>query len=235
MARAAVSLALGCLLAFIGAILLSAVQGPDALYFVLGLLCTAGILRQTLPAVMPAGSLRAGRQGIAIPSPRSREHLGFRLRGLIRRRVRFLRSARELGYRDLGGLVFTLHSSNKRNDALVLAKLATLTRIDSELRTLEDVLSEQREMSVLSEAGIVACARCAAVHSSEDNYCPSCGLWTGDHAHLPVAGVSGVASPAQPAPGVESAAAPATDQQAPLAVAAATASASETSESSIPG
>ena len=66
------------------------------------------------------------------------ERPGFIARGRIRRRIRFLRKARELAYRDLGGLVFNLHRFGQRNDALVLAKLTTLGHIDSELRALED-------------------------------------------------------------------------------------------------
>ena len=54
------------------------------------------------------------------------ERPGFIARGRIRRRIRFLRKARELAYRDLGGLVFNLHRFGQRNDALVLAKLTTL-------------------------------------------------------------------------------------------------------------
>ena len=56
----------------------------------------------------------------------------FGSRGRARRRVRFLRKARELAYRDLGGLVFNLHRFGQRNDSLVLAKLTTLGRIDAE-------------------------------------------------------------------------------------------------------
>ena len=55
----------------------------------------------------------------------------------MRRRARFLRKARELAYRDLGGLVFNLHRFGERNDPLVSAKLSTLSRIDGELRTLD--------------------------------------------------------------------------------------------------
>ena len=62
---------------------------------------------------------------------------GFQSRGRARRRLRFLRKARELAYRDLGGLVFNLHRFGQRNDALVLAKLTTLGHIDRELRTIE--------------------------------------------------------------------------------------------------
>ena len=113
------------------------------------------------------------------------ERPGFIARGRARRRARFLRKARELAYRDLGGLVFNLHRFGQRNDPLVLAKLTTLGHLDSELRALEDTLDEHQPITVLSEAGITACARCAAIHSSEDRFCPNCGLPLYRHADLP--------------------------------------------------
>ncbi len=106
----------------------------------------------------------------------------------MRRRARFLRKARELAYRDLGGLVFNLHRFGQRNDALVLNKLNTLGQIDGELRTLETALGERDTVTVLREAGITACPRCAAIHSGEDHFCPNCGLSMGRHADLPIAG-----------------------------------------------
>jgi hypothetical protein len=113
----------------------------------------------------------------------------FGSRGRARRRLRFLRKARELAYRDLGGLVFNLHRFVQRNDPLVLDKLNTLGHIDRELRTLEGVLSEHSPVTVLREAGITACPRCAAIHSSEDRFCPNCGIAMGRNADLPIAGV----------------------------------------------
>ena len=124
---------------------------------------------------------------------------GFRSRGQARRRARFLRRARELAYRDLGGLVFNLHRFGQRNDALVLAKLATLGHIDKELRAIETALGERRPVTVLREAGITACPRCAAIHGSEDRFCPNCGLPMARNADLPVAGAS-TAEPPAPAP-----------------------------------
>jgi hypothetical protein len=124
---------------------------------------------------------------------------GFQSRGRARRRARFLRKARELAYRDLGGLVFNLHRFGQRNDALVLAKLTTLTQIDGELRTIERVLGERRALTVLREAGITACPRCAAIHSSEDSFCPNCGMAMGRHADLPIAGAPTPQSPPTPA------------------------------------
>ncbi len=131
------------------------------------------------------------------------ERPGFIARGRIRRRIRFLRKARELAYRDLGGLVFNLHRFGQRNDALVLAKLTTLGHIDSELRGLERTAHEPQPLTVLSEAGITACARCAAIHSSEDRFCPNCGLPLHRHAELPAdirAGQAPAASPQSPSP-----------------------------------
>ncbi|HEX9480579.1 MAG TPA: hypothetical protein VF927_00625 [Solirubrobacteraceae bacterium] len=125
---------------------------------------------------------------------------GFRTRGQARRRARFLRRARELAYRDLGGLVFNLHRFGQRNDALVLTKLGTLSHIDTELRAIETALDERRSVTVLREAGITACPRCAAIHGSEDRFCPNCGLPMSRHADLPVAGApAGEPEPQQPA------------------------------------
>jgi hypothetical protein len=129
---------------------------------------------------------------------------GFGARGRVRRRARFLRKARELAYRDLGGLVFSLHRFGQRSDSLVLAKLATLSRIDAELRALESSLSERQPVTVLREAGITACPRCAAIHSGEDRFCPNCGLPMSRRSDLPIAGAppaaaSPAAAPTSPA------------------------------------
>jgi hypothetical protein len=134
------------------------------------------------------------------------ESPGFQSRGRARRRARFLRKARELAYRDLGGLVFNLHRFGQRNDALVLAKLTTLGQIDAELRAIEGTLRERRSITVLREAGITACPRCAAIHGSEDSFCPNCGLSLGRHVDLPIAGATaGQPAPAPaPAPGAPS-------------------------------
>lgn len=111
---------------------------------------------------------------------------GFGERGRMRRRARFLRKARELAYRDLGGLVFDLHRFGQRNDPLVLAKLATLREIDTELRGLEGGLRDHRPVTVLREVGIAACPRCAAIHGSDDRFCPGCGLAFDANADRPI-------------------------------------------------
>jgi hypothetical protein len=116
----------------------------------------------------------------------------------MRRRVRFLRKARELAYRDLGGLVFDLHRFGQRNDALVLAKLDTIGRIDGELRALEASLEERQPVTVLREAGVAACPRCAAIHGSDDRFCPNCGLAMDLRAERPMAGPAAPSSPTPP-------------------------------------
>ncbi|HEX4837895.1 MAG TPA: hypothetical protein VFV03_05165 [Solirubrobacteraceae bacterium] len=135
---------------------------------------------------------------------------GFGERGRMRRRARFLRKARELAYRDLGGLVFDLHRFGRRNDRVVMAKLATLRQIDTELRALEEALRDRRPVTVLREVGIAACPRCAAIHGSDDRFCPGCGLAFDTHADRPLS-TAPVNRPAQ----VEQAQAPARQAQAP--------------------
>ena len=137
-------------------------------------------------------------------APAVTEQPGFGSRGRARRRARFLRRARELAYRDLGGLVYNLHRFGQRNDALVLAKLATLGHIDEELRAIETSLRERQPVTVLREAGITACPRCAAIHSSEDRFCPNCGLPMTPHADLPIAGAPAAGEQRAPAAGAAS-------------------------------
>jgi hypothetical protein len=124
---------------------------------------------------------------------------GFRERGGMRRRVRFLRKARELAYRDLGGLVFEMHRLGQRNDELVAAKLSVLASFDRELRALEAALGARQPVTVLHESGIAACPRCAAIHGGEDRFCPACGMPLGRHADRPLAATPAVVT-AAPAP-----------------------------------
>jgi hypothetical protein len=140
---------------------------------------------------------------------------GFGSRGRVRRRARFLRKARELAYRDLGGLVFSLHRFGQRNDELVLAKLSTLSRIDAELRALESSLAERQPVTVLREAGITACPRCAAIHSGEDRFCPGCGLPLSRNVDLPIGAAAVAATPAATPPATAPAPTPAPATPAP--------------------
>jgi hypothetical protein len=118
----------------------------------------------------------------------------------MRRRLRFLRRARELAYRDLGGLVFEMHRLGRRREDLLQGKLLTLGHIDTELRELETALAESRSITLLREAGVTACPRCAAIHGSEDRFCPACGFSMGRRAELPVASAPAAPVPAAPPP-----------------------------------
>jgi ribosomal protein L40E len=99
----------------------------------------------------------------------------FRQRGRLRRRLRYLRRVRELGFRDLGGLVFDQHRFSRVNTTLVDGKLHALSAVDAELRALEHALDDRRPLTELREPGISVCSRCGALHGSEARFCPSCG------------------------------------------------------------
>jgi hypothetical protein len=185
----------------------------------------------TSPSDVPAQAHDQDREQPADSAPS--ESPGFQSRGRARRRARFLRKARELAYRDLGGLVFNLHRFGQRNDALVLAKLTTLGQIDGELRAIEGALGERQSITVLREAGITACPRCAAIHGSEDSFCPNCGLSMGRHVDLPIGGAVAAppappVSPAQADPTAGTPAAPAQPAVAPTPAPASAASAPAT-------
>jgi hypothetical protein len=116
------------------------------------------------PTIVPAGEE---------PAP---SRVSFRQRGRLRRRLRYLRRVRELGFRDLGGLVFDQHRFSSINEELVRGKLAALASIDTELRALELALNDRRPITELREPGISVCPRCGGLHGSEARYCPSCGV-----------------------------------------------------------
>jgi hypothetical protein len=137
----------------------------------------------------------------------------FRDRGRLRRRLRFLRRARELAYRDIGGLIFDMRRFGRSRQDLLDAKLGALGSVDTELRALERALDDRRAIHELREPGISSCARCGALHSSEANFCPHCGLQLG--GARPMGEVGGaIAAPPQPPP-QPSAAATTTQQPRP--------------------
>jgi hypothetical protein len=124
----------------------------------------AAATEETAQATAPAG------QDPAPGSP------SFRHRGRLRRRLRYLRRVRELGFRDLGGLVFDQHRFSQANEELVRGKVNALAAVDTELRALEHALEDRRPITELREPGISVCPRCGGLHGSEARYCPSCGV-----------------------------------------------------------
>jgi hypothetical protein len=141
---------------------------------------------------------------VPVPAPR---RPGFRERGRMRRRLRFLRKLRELQVRDLGGLVFDLRRFERKRDDLVAQKLDQIRACDDELHALELALEERRELRDVREPGIGGtCPRCFAIHGSTDRFCSSCGAALGGA----VQGPAPVAPQPQPPPSAPAAAAPVT-------------------------
>jgi hypothetical protein len=98
-------------------------------------------------------------------------------RGKLRRRVRFLRRARELALRDLGGLVYEAHRRDQDGGKLVKEKVQHLGVIDEELLGLEAELGTPRGETVLREPGVGGtCPRCGELHASDAHFCSRCGL-----------------------------------------------------------
>jgi len=98
-------------------------------------------------------------------------------RGKLRRRARYLRRARELALRDLGGLVYEARRRQQDGGALVEEKVKRLAAVDAELRTLEAELGTPRGETVLREPGVGGtCPRCGELHGADARYCSSCGL-----------------------------------------------------------
>jgi hypothetical protein len=140
------------------------------------------------------------------------ERPSFRQRGRLRRRLRYLRRVRELGYRDLGGLVFDQHKFAQMNEELVRSKITALAAVDAELRALEHVLDDRRPLTELREPGVSVCPRCGALHGSEARYCPSCGVpvhgpramaEVGEAVSLSIGQIGAVAAPAAPPPSAQ--------------------------------
>jgi hypothetical protein len=138
----------------------------------------------------------------------------FRDRGRLRRRLRFLRRARELAYRDIGGLIFDMRRFGRNRQDLLDAKLGALGAVDQELRALERALDDPRPIHELREPGISSCPRCGALHDSEANFCPHCGLQLGGPRAMGEVG-GAIAAPPQAPPPPAGAAAQATAAPAP--------------------
>ncbi|MGH2919004.1 MAG: hypothetical protein ACRDLS_10470, partial [Solirubrobacteraceae bacterium] len=147
------------------------------------------------PQPAPAGdATQETAQVFAEPLPPS-----FKDRGRLRRRLRFLRRARELGFRDIGGLIFDMRRFERSRPDLLDAKLDALLAVDQELRALERILDDRRPFHELREPGISSCARCGALHSSEANFCPQCGLQFGGPRLMGEVGGAIAAPPRAPA------------------------------------
>jgi hypothetical protein len=118
-------------------------------------------------------------------------------RGKLRRRARFLRRARELALRDLGGLVYEARRRDQDGGALVEEKVRHLAALDGELRGIESDLGTPRGETVLREPGIGGlCPRCGELHASDARFCSHCGLEFAAVAAEPEATAAGEATTA---------------------------------------
>jgi hypothetical protein len=147
----------------------------------------------------------AGVPGEAPPEPR---RPGFRERGQLRRRLRYLRKLRELQVRDLGGLVFDLRRFERKRDDLVAQKIDQIRACDDELRAIEVAIEERRDLRDVREPGIGGtCPRCFAIYGSTDRFCGNCGAALGGAVQGPAQVPAPPPQPPTPAPGAPGAAA----------------------------
>jgi len=150
------------------------------------------------PAPQPTQDTQVIVQPTEPPAPGSGA-ASFRDRGKLRRRLRFLRRTRELAFRDIGGLIFDMRRFGRDRPDLVESKIGALAAVDQELRSLERILDDRRPLHALREPGITSCARCGALHASESNFCPNCGLQVGGPRAMGEVG-GAIAAPPQAPP-----------------------------------
>jgi hypothetical protein len=144
---------------------------------------TSAAAAQAGEAAQAAGATpEAGQQ----PTEPGLRRAGFRERGRMRRRLRYLRRVRELQVRDLGGLVFDLRRFERKRDDLVAQKIDQIRACDDELRALEQALDERRDVRDVRQPGIGGtCPRCFSLFGSTDRFCSHCGAALGGAAQGP--------------------------------------------------
>ncbi len=129
-------------------------------------------------------------------------------RGRLRRRLRYLRRARELMLRDLGGLLYEVHrTAAGRIDAhvpVVNAKVERIAALDAEAHAIEAALSVPRAEAVVFQPGIGGtCAACGELYGSSARFCSNCAAPTGAPAPEAPAPVMPPAPAMPAAPGAE--------------------------------
>jgi hypothetical protein len=100
---------------------------------------------------------------------------GWRQRAKFRRRLRYLRSVRELAMRDLGGLIFDMYRFGSKRQDLVREKLDLMFAADNELYTMETALGDQQRLHELRIPGVRGyCPECGTLNSSDARFCSNC-------------------------------------------------------------
>jgi hypothetical protein len=126
-------------------------------------------------------------------------------RGRLRRRLRYLRRARELMLRDLGGLLYEVHRSGGGDVAahgtVIAAKVQRLASMDAEAGAIETALAAPRAEAVVFQPGVGGtCNFCGELYGSAARFCSHCGSPTGSAVRATPAPVSGPARPVPPMP-----------------------------------
>jgi hypothetical protein len=125
-------------------------------------------------------------------------------RGRLRRRLRYLRSVRELLLRDLGGFYYEAQRSEHGVDPhrrLLEAKASRLATLDAEVRDLETHLDLAHPATVLREPGIGGtCPRCGELHGSAARFCSRCGTALAGHGRSSRPATTPTATPATKPP-----------------------------------
>jgi hypothetical protein len=155
--------------------------------------------RKDAPSLSP--KLPAGVDPDSLPEPGQTT----KKRSKVRKRLRYLRTARELRLRDLGGFVYEIHrtGANQKVDQdacekITRAKLTRLAEVDLELRALEERLGKKPESPVLRIAGLGGeCSGCGEVYGADSRFCSRCGVRIGEKKLL----TEGAERPAEPGTG----------------------------------
>jgi len=101
-------------------------------------------------------------------------------RGRLRRRLRYLRRARELMLRDLGGLLYEVHRTGggdvQAHATVVNAKVQRIVSVDAEAHAIETALAAPRAEAIVFQPGIGgSCPTCGELYGTGARFCSNCG------------------------------------------------------------
>jgi len=115
--------------------------------------------------------------------------------GRLRRRLRYLRRAREVMLRDLGGLMYEVHRSGGGDYGahanVIGSKVERLKSLDAETRAIEEALAAPRSETVVFQPGVGGtCDFCGEIYGSDARFCSHCGSPTGSAVRATPAPIS---------------------------------------------
>ena len=138
---------------------------------------TAAAPRAAAPAVQADPNVPAGLEP-AGPAPVTGR------RSSLRRRLRYLRRARELMLRDLGGMLYEVHRTGGGDVAahasVIGGKVERLASLDAEATAIAAALAAPRSEEVVFQPGVGGiCQFCGELYGSAARFCSNCGSPTG--------------------------------------------------------